>query len=67
VSLTDVLIMVPLLGGLAVWLAPLPRELSAGLAFLVALVEVALWITALGRIDFGDTGLQLSTRTESSA
>src|SRR5262245_45983369 len=63
-SLTDVLILVPLLGGLAVWLVPLPRELSAGLAFLIALVEVALWITALGRIDFDDPGLQLATRTD---
>jgi NADH-quinone oxidoreductase subunit M len=63
-SLTDVLILVPLLGGIAVWLAPLPRELSAGLAFLVALVEVALWITTIGWIDFDDAGLQLSTRTE---
>ena len=63
-SLTDVLILVPLLGGLAVWLVPLPRELSAGLAFLIALVEVGLWITALGRIDFDDPGLQLATRTE---
>ncbi len=62
-SLTDVLILVPLLGGLAVWLTPLPRELAAGFAFLVALVEVALWITALGRMDFDDPGLQLATRT----
>jgi NADH-quinone oxidoreductase subunit M len=63
-SLTDVLVLVPLLGGLAVWLVPLPRELSAGLAFLIALVEVGLWITALGRIDFDDAGLQLATRTD---
>ena len=34
-DLTDVLILLPLAGGLLVWLAPLPRELSAGLAFLI--------------------------------
>jgi NADH-quinone oxidoreductase subunit M len=63
-ELTDVLILLPLAGGLLVWLAPLPRELAAGLAFLIALVEVAVWITAVGRFDFDDPGLQLATRTE---
>jgi NADH-quinone oxidoreductase subunit M len=62
VSLTDGLILLPFAGALVVWLAPLPRELSAGLAFLVALGEVALWITTLGRFDFGDGLLQQDTR-----
>jgi NADH-quinone oxidoreductase subunit M len=63
-SLTDGLILLPFAGALVVWLAPLPRELSAGLAFLVALGEVALWITTAGRFDFGDDGLQLQTSFE---
>jgi NADH-quinone oxidoreductase subunit M len=63
-SLTDWLILVPFAGGLVVWLAPLPRELSAGLAFLIGLVEVALWITTLGWFDFGDDRLQFETKFE---
>jgi NADH-quinone oxidoreductase subunit M len=64
VSLTDWLILVPFAGGLLVWLAPLPRELSAGLAFLIGLGEVALWITTLGWFDFDQDRLQFSTRFE---
>jgi NADH-quinone oxidoreductase subunit M len=63
-TLTDGLILLPLAGALVVWLAPLPRELSAGLAFLVALGEVALWITTVGQFDYGDDGLQLQTSFE---
>jgi len=43
---------------------PLPREWTAGLAFLVALGEIALWIAAAGRFDFDDGGLQLGTTRE---
>jgi NADH-quinone oxidoreductase subunit M len=64
VSLTDVLILLPFAGALLVWIAPLPREAAGGLAFLIALTEVALWITAIGRFDFEDDSLQLATRTE---
>ena len=60
-TITDALIWLPVAGALAVWLLPLPREGSLGLAFLVALAEVGLWISALLRFDFGDSGLQLST------
>ena len=63
-SLTDALILLPFAGGLLVWLAPLPREAAAGLAFLIALAEVGLWITTLGRFDFDDAGLQLGTNVE---
>ena len=61
-TLTDVLILLPFAGALVVWLVPAPRELSAGLAFLVALAEVALWITTVGRFDFGTGALQQDTR-----
>jgi len=61
---TTALILLPLVGALVVAILPLPRESTAGLAFLVALGEVALWIAAAGRFDFDDGGLQLGTTRE---
>jgi NADH-quinone oxidoreductase subunit M len=61
---TTALILLPLAGALVVAILPLPRESTAGLAFLVALGEVALWIAAAGRFDFDDGGLQLGTTRE---
>jgi NADH-quinone oxidoreductase subunit M len=62
--LTTALILLPIAGALVVAILPLPRETTAGLALLVALMEVALWITAVGRFDFDDGGLQLGTSRE---
>ena len=62
--LTTSLILLPVVGALVVAILPLPRESTAGLAFLVALAEVALWIAAVGRFDFDDGGLQLGTTRE---
>lgn len=62
--LTTALILLPLAGALVVALLPLPRETTAGLAFLVALLEVGLWIVAVGRFDFDDAGVQLGTTRE---
>ena len=61
---TTALIVLPIAGALVVAILPLPRESTAGLAFLVALGEVALWIAAAGRFDFDDGGLQLGTTRE---
>jgi NADH-quinone oxidoreductase subunit M len=61
---TTALILLPLAGALVVAILPLPREWTAGLAFLVALGEIALWIAAVGRFDFDDGGLQLGTTRE---
>ncbi len=61
---TTALILLPLAGALVVGILPLPRESTAGLAFLVALGEIALWIAAAGRFDFDDGGLQLGTTRE---
>jgi NADH-quinone oxidoreductase subunit M len=58
------LILLPIAGALVVAILPLPRESTAGLAFLVALMEVALWIAAAGRYDFNEGGLQLGTTRE---
>ena len=62
--LTTALILLPIVGALVVAILPLPRQTTAGLAFLVALMEVGLWIVAAGRFDFDDGGLQLGTSRE---
>jgi NADH-quinone oxidoreductase subunit M len=58
------LILLPLAGALVVAVFPLPRTATAGLAFLVSLLEVGLWIVAASRFDFDDGGLQLGTTRE---
>jgi NADH-quinone oxidoreductase subunit M len=62
--LTTLLILLPLAGALVVWALPLPDRTTGALAFLIALAEIGLWITALGRFDFGSSGLELSQRYE---
>jgi NADH-quinone oxidoreductase subunit M len=62
--LTTILIALPLAGALAVWLAPLPRPWVASLATLVSLVEVAVWVDAVGRFRFGSGALQLGVRRQ---
>jgi NADH-quinone oxidoreductase subunit M len=62
--LTTSLILLPVAGALLVGLLPLPRATTASLAFLVALMEVGLWIVAAGRFDFDDPALQLGTSRE---
>lgn len=42
--LATLLILVPLGAALAVWLLPLSRETTSGLAFLAMLAEVGLWV-----------------------
>src|SRR5512134_2508208 len=62
--LTTALILLPVAGALVVAVLPLPRETTAGLAFLVALMEIGLWIVAAARYDFDEGGLQLATSRE---
>jgi len=62
--LTTALILLPIAGALVVAILPLTRETTAALAFLVALLEVGLWIVAAARFDFDDGGLQLGTSRE---
>ena len=62
--LTTWLVLDPLIGAVVVAVLPLPREWTAGLSFLVALLEVGLWIVAAGRYDFAQGGLQLDTSRE---
>jgi len=50
--LTTLLIVVPLVGALVVWAAPLSRETTGGLAFLVALAEVGMWVGSARQFEF---------------
>jgi NADH-quinone oxidoreductase subunit M len=58
------LILLPVAGALAVAILPLPRLAAGGLAFLVALVEVGIWIVAASRFDYDEGNLQLGTSEE---
>ena len=60
--LTSMLIVLPIVGALVVWAAPLPRDATASLAVLVALAEVGLWIAALAGFDFSSGVLQDSAQ-----
>ena len=62
--LTTLLIFVPLVGALLVWIAPLSRESTAGLALLVALAEVGLWLGSTRNFDFGSDLQQYSASQE---
>jgi NADH-quinone oxidoreductase subunit M len=58
--LTTFLILLPVAGAVLVAIAPFSAYFLGSLATLVALLEVALWITAAGRFDFGSSSLQMS-------
>ncbi len=59
--LTNVLILLPIGGGLFIWLVPLNRIWAGSVAFLVSLVEIGFWIKTLTRVDFNNPGLQLTS------
>jgi NADH-quinone oxidoreductase subunit M len=61
--LTTALILVPIGGALWVWITPWRSARGAGgLALLVALAELTLWIGTAFNFDFGDQGLQLDQK-----
>ena len=62
--MTTLLIFFPIAVALLLWLVPFPGRTAASLALLAALTEVAIWILALQRFDFGQGGLQFSDRTD---
>jgi len=62
--LTTILIALPFAGALVVWAAPLSREATGGLAFLVALAEVGMWIGSARQFDFGAELPQYATERE---
>ncbi len=56
--LTTFLIFLPVVGALLVWLTPFSKHMAGAIATLVALLEVALWVIAVERFDFGSGNLQ---------
>jgi NADH-quinone oxidoreductase subunit M len=62
--LTTLLIVVPLIGAILVWTLPLSRESTGGLALLVALAEVGLWLGSARNFDFSSETQQYSTNRE---
>ena len=50
--LTTALIVIPIAGALLIAIAPLTSYWLGSLAALISLVEVAVWITAVGQVDF---------------
>ena len=63
-SLTDWLIWLPIGTAVVLWIVPFSRYWTGGLALLVSLLEVALWIEQAARFDFGTSGLQFETKAE---
>jgi hypothetical protein len=61
---TTALILVPVGGALWVWITPWKNTRGpGGLALLIALVELALWVGTAANFDFGRGGLQFQTDT----
>ena len=61
--MTTVLILVPLGGALWVWITPWRSARGpGGLALLVALAELALWIGTAVNLDFSDARPQFETQ-----
>ena len=62
--MTTALILVPVGGALWVWITPWKNTRGpGGLALLIALVELALWVGTAANFDFGRGGLQFQTDT----
>ena len=58
--LTTILIVVPFAGALLVAIAPLTSYWLGALGALISLIEVGIWITAVGKFDFADPHLQFA-------
>jgi NADH-quinone oxidoreductase subunit M len=62
--LTTTLILLPIAGAFCLWLVPWASARAAGgLALLLALAELGLWVVALQQLDFESGRLQLSAET----
>jgi NADH-quinone oxidoreductase subunit M len=62
--LTTLLIVLPLAGAIGVWALPLSRDSTAGLALLVALAELGLWLGSARNFDFSSDAQQYSANRE---
>jgi NADH-quinone oxidoreductase subunit M len=64
--LATILILLPVAGALLIWLLPWEPFWAGAMALLFALVEVAFWIEALVRFDFGARTLDLQFEQQQS-
>jgi len=64
VDLTNWLIWLPIGAAIVLWVVPFSRYWTGGLALLVSLVEVGLWIEQAARYDSGTPGLQFETKAQ---
>jgi NADH-quinone oxidoreductase subunit M len=62
--LTTLLIVVPLAAALLVWMLPVSRETTGGLALMAVLAEVGLWVGGARNFDFASDAQQFSTSRE---
>ncbi len=60
--LTTILIVLPAAAALVVAVAPFSTYWLGSIAALASLLEVAVWITSVGKFDFGSSALQLDQR-----
>jgi NADH-quinone oxidoreductase subunit M len=60
--MTDVVILLPLLGALVVWLLPWPRRAAGPVALAFALAEVGFWINSASHFHFG--GLTIAQQSK---
>ncbi|HEY7379877.1 MAG TPA: NADH-quinone oxidoreductase subunit M [Gaiella sp.] len=56
--LATLLIVVPLAAALVIWVLPLPRETTAGIAVLAALAEVGLWVGGVFDFSLSPLGIE---------
>ncbi len=63
-DLTNWLIWLPIGAALVLWIVPFSRYWTGGIAMLVALVEVGIWIEQAVRFDFDKQGLQFETKAQ---
>jgi len=63
-AITNWLIWLPIGTAIVLWVVPLSRYWTGGLALLVSLLEVALWIEQAARFDFDKSGLQFDTKAQ---
>jgi NADH-quinone oxidoreductase subunit M len=59
--LTTALILLPIAAALVVWALPLPAAWTSGLAFLVSLASIGLWIGSVRGFDFAAATPQYAT------
>jgi NADH-quinone oxidoreductase subunit M len=64
VDLTNWLIWLPIGAAIVLWVVPFSRYWTGGIALLVSLVEVGIWIEQAARFDFDKPGLQFETKAQ---